>query len=99
MDRIAKAEFIDQMVQNENAKAIGLTKKDAKVILDVVLDTTKENVIAGNKVAFTDFGTFEAADVKEREGRNPQTGEAQTIPAHRKVKFTPGKGFKTAVNE
>jgi DNA-binding protein HU-beta len=41
---------------------------------------------------------FEVAERPEREGRNPQTGEAIKIAASRAVKFKPGKGLKDAVN-
>lgn len=33
----------------------------------------------------------------ERQGRNPKTGEAVTIPASRSVKFKAGKALKDAV--
>ena len=42
--------------------------------------------------------TFEAVEKPERQGRNPQTGEAVTIPARKAVKFKAAKALKEAVN-
>ena len=43
------------------------------------------------------FGTFSAPQRAERQGRNPKTGEAVTIAAHRVVKFKAGKALRDAV--
>ena len=37
------------------------------------------------------FGSFTVKDRKERQGRNPRTGETITIPAKRDAAFKPGK--------
>lgn len=41
---------------------------------------------------------FEVVDVPARQGRNPRTGESIPIPAHKAVKFRPGKELREAVN-
>lgn len=97
MESIAKTELIDKIVNSEEGKAAGLTKKTTKVTLDLFLEQIKAEVAAGNKIALNNFGSFEAVKVEERQGRNPQTNEAQTIPAHNRVRFSVGKSFKEAV--
>jgi nucleoid DNA-binding protein len=37
------------------------------------------------------FGSFAVKDRKERQGRNPRTGETITIAAKRDASFRPGK--------
>jgi nucleoid DNA-binding protein len=37
------------------------------------------------------FGSFIVKDRKERQGRNPRTGETINIPAKRDAAFKPGK--------
>jgi hypothetical protein len=37
------------------------------------------------------FGSFSVKEKKERQGRNPRTGETITIAAKRDASFTPGK--------
>lgn len=44
------------------------------------------------------FGTFEVRDRAVREGRNPHTGAALTIPASKVPVFKAGKALKTGKN-
>lgn len=67
-------------------------------VIDNLLDTIKLNLHHGNKVSIADLGTFEAVAKPERQGRNPQTGEAVTIAAHKAVKFKAAKALKDAAN-
>ena len=81
------------------AAEAGITKKAAAKAVDAVFGAIAAEVSAGNKVTVTGFGTFEPKAREARQGRNPQTGEAITIPAHNVVTFKPGKGLKDCVNE
>jgi DNA-binding protein HU-beta len=54
-------------------------------------------VAAGDKVTLVGFGSFEARERQAREGRNPKTGEAMTIPATKVPAFSAGKLFKDKV--
>ena len=54
-------------------------------------------MIAGEKVSFVGFGTFEVGERAARVGRNPQTGEEISIPASKLPKFKAGKAFKEAI--
>ena len=40
------------------------------------------------------FGTFKVVERQARTGRNPKTGENIPIPAHKAVKFVPGKTLR-----
>ena len=81
------------------AQAADITKKDAAKAVDAVFGAITDEVVAGRKVTVTGFGTFEPKAREARQGRNPQTGEAITIPAHNVVVFKAGKGLKDCVNE
>ena len=76
-----------------------ITKKAAAKAVDAVFGAITAEVSVGNKVTVTGFGTFEPKAREARQGRNPQTGEAITIPAHNVVTFKAGKGLKDCVNE
>jgi len=52
---------------------------------------------AGRKVQITGFGTFVTRRRKKRMGRNPQTGEAISIPATKFPAFAAGKALKTRI--
>lgn len=77
----------------------GITKKVAAVAVDKVFASITEGLNTEGKVTITGFGTFEAKERDERPGRNPQTGEAITIPARTAVTFKAGKGLKDCVND
>ena len=81
------------------ASAANITKKEAAKAVDAVFEAITTEVAGGNKVTITGFGTFEPKVREARQGRNPQTGEAITIPAHTAVTFKAGKGLKDCVNE
>lgn len=79
------------------AEAMGSTKKDAAIALDVVIDTIYDAVVKGEKVSFVGFGSFEPVYRKGRTCKNFQTGEPIEVPAKMAPKFKPAKAFKEAV--
>ncbi|TLU81467.1 MAG: HU family DNA-binding protein [Chlorobium sp.] len=89
---MSKAELVEKIA--EQAK---LTKVDAERALNAVLNVVTTSLKAGQDVALVGFGTFTVGDRAERQGRNPQTGEAITISAKKVVKFKPGKALKDEV--
>ncbi len=83
-----KSELISAM-----ALKAGLTKVQAKNALDALMDTSKEALKKGEKIALIGFGTFSVLDRKARTGHNPATGKSIKIPAKKVVKFKPGAAF------
>lgn len=81
------------------AEKADITKKDATRAVEAVFEAITSEVSQGNKVTVTGFGTFEPKEREARTGRNPQTGETITIPAHTAVTFKAGKGLKDCVND
>ena len=75
-----------------------LTKVDAEKALKAFIETVAEELKNGGKVQLVGFGTFEVTERAERQGRNPKTGEAITIPASKSPKFKAGKALKDIVN-
>ena len=75
-----------------------LTKVDTEKALKAFIDTVTEELKNGGKVRLVGFGTFEVTERAERQGRNPKTGEAITIPASKSPKFKAGKALKDIVN-
>lgn len=80
------------------AEQAGISKKEATVALDVVVNSIMETVAAGESLTLTNFGTFSLGQRSERSGVNPQTKEKIVIPATSVPKFKPGKGFKELVS-
>lgn len=73
-------------------------KCDAEKAVNAVLAAIEEALAAGEKIQITGFGTFEIRENKEREGRNPKTGEKIMIAASKVPTFSAGKSLKDAVN-
>jgi DNA-binding protein HU-beta len=67
----------------------GLSQSQVKVVVEDVLQQIKEGTLIDGKVAIAGFGTFTKFTRKERNGRNPSTGQAMVIPAKDVVKFKP----------
>ncbi len=80
------------------AKTNGLTRTDAEVVVQTVLDSIVEALNSGEKVELRGFGSFRHRKRNPRQGRNPKTGEAVPIPAKRVPYFTLGKELKELVN-
>ncbi len=76
----------------------GLTKTQAKAIIDSVLKTLTSAATKGTEVSLPGFGKFKVQTRAEREGRNPRTGETMKIAATRKLSFQPAKAVKDALN-
>lgn len=89
---MTKAELIDQLADDT-----GLSKRQVGELVDSLLDGIKNALVEGDKVQLIPFGSFVVRDRKKREGRNPKTGAALTIPARRVPAFTAGKGLREAV--
>ena len=62
-----------------------------------MFDGIAESLTKGDKVQIIGFGTFDVRDRKEREGRNPATGETITIPAAKVPVFKAGKALRESV--
>lgn len=86
-----------EMIVEKIAEEAGINKAQANRALKTVFDSITESLKNGTKVTLTGFGTFMVSERKEREGRNPQTGEAITIPGGNVPRFKAGKALKDAV--
>ena len=87
-----KGELVDAIAEKAT-----VTKKQADAVLSAALETIIDAVSGGDKVTLVGFGSFEPRPRKAREGRNPKTGEAMTIPATVVPAFSAGKLFKEKV--
>src|SRR5690348_11026196 len=88
------AELIDRIV----AEHPNLPRMQVRKIIESALRLIAETAVAGDEVALAGFGRFKLADRAAREGRNPATGEAITIPASRKLTFIAAKAIREQVS-
>lgn len=90
------------MNTSELAEAVaashGLSKTDARKIVDAVFAAIADAAARGDEVSLNAFGKFKVKETSAREGRNPSTGATIQIAASRKLTFAPAKAVKDKVN-
>jgi len=80
------------------AEDSGLSKKDAKVAVESVINNISSSLTNGSTVQLIGFGTFSVVERAAKKGVNPATGAPIHIPACKTVKFKCGSSLKEAVN-
>ena len=78
---------------------IGFSKRETAAIVDASLELVKTALARGEPVTISSFGKFSVRHREARKGRNPQTGEATTIPARKVVTFKVSRVLKERINE
>lgn len=92
--KVSKTDLVEDI-----AKDLGLPQKDVAAVINKATDKIGLYLKKGMNVTIMDFGAFKIQKVKSRKGRNIHTGETITIPAHKRVKFTPGKKLSDSVSK
>jgi len=91
---MTKAELVEEV-----AKESDLTKKDAEVIVQTVLNSITDSLQRGEGVELRGFGSFRIRSRSPRQGRNPKTGSDVSVPAKKVPHFKPGKELREIVNQ
>jgi len=87
------------IVQAVYTRLGGFSKKEAADLVDLVFETMKETLGRGEKIKISGFGNFVLRDKRQRQGRNPQTGEPIVITERRVLNFKASQLLKQALNE
>ena len=77
----------------------GIAKKDAERAVSAMFETITAQLMNGQKVQISGFGTFEIKEREARIGRNPRTKEAIEIPASKAPAFKASKALKDTVSK
>lgn len=88
-----KSDLVDALAARQ-----GITKTQASAIFEDLVELLSESLTKGEKIDIRGFGVFSVRESAARTGRNPQTGEAVQIAAHRKVSFKAGKELRDRVD-
>ncbi len=89
-----KQEFIAAIADELKA-----SKKDATNTVNAVINVITNVLTKGDALRLVGFATLDVKDVPAKEVRNPQNGQKIKVPASKRVKFTPGKDLRDAVNK
>jgi integration host factor subunit alpha len=87
------------IVQTVHDQLGGFSKKEAADLVDLVFETMKETLGRGEKIKISGFGNFVLRDKRQRQGRNPQTGDPIVITERRVLSFKASQLLKQALND
>ena len=91
---ITKKELVSRI-----ADKTGQTKVVTKEVIQLFLDEIINELGAGNRLEFREFGVFEIKERAARKAQNPRTLEKVNVPAKKVVKFKVGRLMKARVSE
>lgn len=87
---MTKSELITRLVDANPH----LQQKDAKIVIDTILDEITEALARGNRVELRGFAAFSVKERDARIGRNPRTGETVHVPSKKVPYFKAGKEIR-----
>lgn len=94
MNTITKKQLTDRIADRLDEKRV-LVKQVVQAFLDEIVD----ELAAGNRLEFRDFGVFETKRRKPRVAQNPRTLERVHVPVKWTVKFKVGRLMKQKVQD
>jgi len=80
------------------AREMGLTDIHVMTIINAILEEITSEVIEGEAVTFRGFGTFSQKKLASRKTHNPATGESQTYPERKTMKFVPTPAMRKRID-
>lgn len=89
---MTKSDMVDHVSQET-----GLTKKDTRYAIDVMLDFIITANAANEKVKLSGFGSFEPRKRAGHKGIDPNTKKPLFVPSTMIPKFTAGKDYKDKI--
>lgn len=79
------------------AESLKLPQNQVQAVIQKTFDEIIAALASGKTIELRRFGVFEVSERKARIGRNPQRpDQAVEIPAHKVVRFRPGKEMRKA---
>ena len=69
------------------------TKGEAAAAVETTFDVIRAALNREEKVVISNFGAFRVKHRSSRQGRNPKTGQAVTVPPRKGVRFKASKNL------
>ena len=93
-----KKNFTRKNLSNNVHQNLGFSKNISSLIIDDFFESLVSELLKGDKIKISSFGTFLVVDKKERIGRNPKTKVEAKIMARKIIKFKLSNKFKVKLN-
>ena len=78
---------------------VGLSRNESSDLVESIINEISETLILGEPVKISSFGTFSVRKKRERQGRNPKTGEEVPIKPRRVLVFRASQILKERINK
>lgn len=91
---MTKSELIEKISDKQNHLLYG----DVEACVKALLEQMSKALACGDRIEIRGFGSFSVHTQSPRTGRNPRTGESETVPAKLTLHFKPGKELRERVN-
>ena len=89
-----KSELIEALAEEQN-----LPVREARSIVETILETMAEALVRGENVEIRGFGSFQVREYESYTGRNPKSGDTIKVTPKKLPFFKVGKGLREQVNE
>ena len=80
------------------SKELNLPVREAKGIVNTILDTMTDTLVNGEHIEIRGFGSFSVKKYGSYTGRKPETGEKIKVKAKKLPVFRVGKDLREAVD-
>lgn len=87
-----------QLIERLTEKMPHINKKDAMILVNLVVDSMCEGLKKEGRVEIRGFGSFQVRVRRAREGRNPKTGQLVHISEKKVPFFKVGKELRDRLN-
>jgi integration host factor subunit alpha len=91
---MTKADIVNLLFEK-----VGLPKNETQEIVEVIFDTVKQTLVAGESVKVSGFGTFTVRKKRARVGRNPKTKQEVEISPRKVITFKSSDQLKEAIEK
>ena len=78
---------------------VGLSRNESSDLVESIINEISGTLILGEPVKISSFGTFSVRQKRERQGRNPKTGEEVPIKPRRVLVFRASQILKERINK
>ncbi len=80
------------------AEELGHNQLTVLEIVQATFDGIIDTLVEEGRIELRNFGVFEVKDRKQRQARNPRTGEQVMVPQRRVVTFKPGSKMEQKIS-
>lgn len=97
MNTLTKAELVQILLTP--MKQHGYSKTDATAFVEALFEEIVDGIVTTGEVKLPGLGVFKVRTKKERQGRNPKTGEPAVITPRTVVTYLPSQKLKEKLNK